>query len=277
MIRHESSSLEAGRWVEEKTGLGKTSIWVAEGWDCPAFREFLLTVDDHLDAGETVFKERNHLVRFQANSVAGVNQDIIVKSFRLQRIYDQLRFHFLESKATRALNIALAMLSLRVKTPRPVAVVEERGRLNRLLRSVLVTEYLADAFSMLHFDDATPMWPKIRRCLPQIALDMRRMHDAGIVHNDFHGGNILVKQRRDDLEFYYIDLNRARTRGKLTLQQRMNDLVRFELNKEDLAIFLRSYWPEQYERLHTLYRRSVRRRARRLALKTTLRKIFGIG
>ncbi|HEY3377334.1 MAG TPA: lipopolysaccharide kinase InaA family protein [Armatimonadota bacterium] len=130
---------------------------------------------------------------------------------------------------------------------------------------------------MFGFTDAHPLWPTIRPYLPHIARDIRRMHDAGIVHNDFHGGNILVTPSCGAYSFSYIDLNRARIHPQLTLQQRMNDLVRFALNEKDQQAFLQDYWSDQTAQLHRLFRRALEKRVRLLARRACLqRRVTGM-
>ena len=258
---------EAGfHLIREAIACGTRTLWIAEDWDTAAFRQFLHTLHDSPAVGTTIYHERNRLDAVDADPTHGIPHPILIKRFSMARRYDQLRFHLLDSKALRSLRIAQAMLRLGVNTPRPLAVIDERSRMNRLLHSTLITEYLPHAFAMLRFTAVHPLWPKIRPYLPTIARDLRKLHDAGIQHNDFHGGNMLVSESEDGYSFSYIDLNRARIRTSLSLAERMKDVARFALTGDDRQVFLDAYWPEGAGSLLALYEKTQQRRERRKAL-----------
>ena len=256
---------DAGQWIRERIAGGMRLIWIAEGFDNPGFRQFLRGMRDTPVMEQTIFHDRNHITAVQPDAAHGIDIPLAIKRFNLSRLYDQVRFHVLHSKAQRALRIALVLQRMGINTPRPIAVVDERSHWHGLLRSTLITEFLPDALSMFGFTDAHPVWPIMRPYLPRIAGDIRRLHDAGIVHRDFHGGNILVTKANGVYTFSYIDLNRARIHPRLTVQQRMNDLARFTLNEEDQVTFLHSYWPEEAGQLLARYRRALANRERVVA------------
>src|SRR5205807_6118209 len=93
--------------------------------------------------------------------------------------------------------------------------------------SFLITRTLADAESLDRFMEHT--LPACQtRVRQQLALELgafvRRLHEAGIAHEDFHPGNILV--RRDSAEkihLYLIDLHAVRLRPSLSWRVRRDN------------------------------------------------------
>ena len=49
-------------------------------------------------------------------------------------------------------------------------------------------------------------WKDKLRHLCDIAWDLRIIHDAGLVHCDLHGGNIVMHDDEDEIESYICDL-----------------------------------------------------------------------
>src|SRR6056297_3132884 len=149
------------------------------------------------------------------NTITKINEPILkkviaVKEFHIEKTYDQLRFRLLPSKAERSLKIARALGRAGLKTPSPLAVIEKRGKTNELIFSYYVTDYVDYDFNMLDIakDFKHPERYKIKELMPQLGKEVKRMHQANIVHNDLHAGNILVKDFEQKPKLYYIDLNR---------------------------------------------------------------------
>lgn len=263
-------------YTKEKDELGTRLIWIAEGWDSDRFRSYLDSFDREFRAGNAIYDKRNLLTRIEPNKELGIKEDIAVKKFKLTRTYDKLRFCFLDSKAVRSLKIALALEEIGVKTPSPVAVVEKRGRFNKLLYSYFITEYVDYDYNLLDIakDYDHSLRNKLKDWLPEIACDVKRMHEAGVVHNDLHAGNILVKLTEEKPEFYYIDLNRGRIKSSLSRKQRVKDLARFKFTSEEKELFMEHYAPDNYQELLDLMIKQRERRERLLNLKRGLKRIF---
>ena len=75
---------------------------------------------------------------------------------------------------------------------------------------------------------------------------LRRMHDAGFFHRDLSIGNVLLSKSSATVvpeDFYFIDLNRARERQRLSLGQKTRDLCRLAIFRpEHQQLFLEAYW-----------------------------------
>lgn len=256
----------------------KKKLWVNPGWDTPEFREFLTSLAWESGKGEIVYDQRNRLVHLPVDPQQGIRKDIIIKRFNLVRKYDQLRFRFIPSKAVRSLKTALALERIGVPTPCPVGLLEIRGRFREVETSSFVTEFCHYDFSLMDLVLSSRDHPEkkevIKGLLPVLARDVRKMHDAGIIHNDLHDGNVLVVNT-DPPVLYYIDLNRARLKKALSLAERAKDLARFNWKEELQRLFVVEYMPAKAEELMKLLIQERQKRVRVINLKRKLRQAFG--
>lgn len=253
-----------------------TFLWIAEDWDNEQFKNYVQDIDRQFKNGDIFYNDRNTLAILKAKEYSALKRDIVAKKFNLNTKYAQFRFRFLKSKAVRSLIIATALKELGIKTPTPIAVVEERGKNNKIIYSYYLTEYIPYDYSLLDIikQENHPYQEKILSFLPQIARDVRKMHDAGILHNDLHAGNILIKNISDNPEFFYIDLNRARIKNKLNEKKRIKDLARFKFSLKEQEVFLEYYAPKGHLKLLNLLIKMRRKRERIINYKRNLKRIF---
>ncbi|WP_027339410.1 lipopolysaccharide kinase InaA family protein [Halonatronum saccharophilum] len=246
-------------------------LWIADQWKSNQFQEYIESIPNQIASGDIIYDKRNLLVRIPVDENLGIKQDVVIKKFKLTRKYDQLRFRFLKSKAIRSLKLAMALEKIGINTPKPIAVIEKRDKYKKILYSYFICEYVDYNYNLLDIvkDDGHPLREKVKEFLPQIAQDIRKMHDAGVVHYDLHAGNILVKNI-DNPEFYYIDLNRGRIKKKLSRKARMKDLARFKLTATEEEIFINNYEPQNSKKWLELMRKS---RARRKKIRRIRKKI----
>lgn len=271
MTAIQSEIIKNIKYEIQPTKSGRKLIWIADDWESSEFRGFLNSLRENPQHGSVLSKFRNLLVRVGANPEHGLKQDLLVKEFRLYKRYDRLRFFLIRSKAVRSLEVSLALDSLKIKVPKPVAVVEERGKFNSLLYSFFITEYVDydyDLKELLREDH--PLRDQVARLLPSLAQDIKRMHQAGIIHNDLHAGNILIKNLNHQPELYFIDLNRAQFKQNPSPTLKLRDLGRFVFTGEEQAIFLRNYSPSNFEEL---FPRMLRERNFRQTLLNSKRKV----
>lgn len=246
-------------------------IRVAKDWDTVRFREFLDNIETHFERNQPFHDYRNALVRFGPDETLDIKSDLVVKKFKMTRKYDHFRFHFLPSKAYRSLKIALALLQNGLNTPRPIAIIEERGKYNRLISSYFLTEFLKFDCSFFQvikeFDDQLK-----RKLIAETARNIRLMHDAGIIHNDLHASNILITNIKAEPGLYFIDLNRARQKKVLSVKNRAKDLGRLALDQQDQAIFINYYDSQKNSNLMAEIYKAKKRREKWLAFKRLLRR-----
>ncbi|OCL25584.1 serine/threonine protein kinase [Orenia metallireducens] len=273
-----SLKLEIGNkvdYIQRETGNNNQLLWMNEGFKNPEFKKFIEEIESR-KGGEKVYDVRNVLIHFETDNIPGINEDIIIKKFNLTRKYDKLRFCFLDSKAVRSLKLALALEEIGLRTPKPIALLEKRGRFNKIISSYFITEYIDYDYNLLNIlkDDKHPLRSRVKEWLPQIAKDIKKMHDAGIVHNDLHAGNILVEDIDNKPRFYYIDLNRGRIKKRLTMKARMKDLARFKLKRDEQEILIKGYDLDNYEKLVELIVRLRENRKKFLKWKRNIKGLI---
>lgn len=211
-----------------------------------------------------------HLSR---ENIPSLKTDIVIKMFKLSRVYDRFRFRIVSSKAERSLKIALALKKTGINTPEPIALIEKRGFTNKIVYSYFITEYIPHEYTLLDIlkDDKHPLRDNVKGFIPYIAKDIRKMHDAGIIHNDLHAGNILINNLEKP-SFYYIDLNRGRIKKKLSIKKRIKDLARLKLKEDEQRLFMKHYSPEKYQELIEVMLQARNRRKRILSFKRSFKK-----
>ncbi len=246
-------------------------IKLAKDWDSPQFRGFLINLEEQLKQGQAIHDNRNALVRIGQNDLLGLKREILVKKYKLLRKYDRFRFRFLPSKAYRSLEIALYLLQNGLNTPRPIAIVEDRGKFNQLISCYYLTEFLDCDTSFSQVIKKTDENTK-RKIIIEAAQNIRLMHDIGIIHNDLNTTNILIKSLDNKPEFFFIDLNRAREKKNISLKARAKDLGRLALKQQDQSVFFNSYNPQSNNRLINNIHKALARRGKWMAFKRKIRR-----
>lgn len=198
---------------------------------------------------ETVRAARNNLYRLRGD-VDGRALDLGVKSFgreaRLKQWLDRRR----GSKAERSWRIASRLASAGVGTPDPVGFLE-RWEGSRLVESYYFCAFREDVPTLK--DELLRLFREHGRCsefmelIQSVAEEIRRMHDAGILHRDLGNQNIFVRPTPEGgwggVEFF--DLNRARLVASPTPEQRGRDLARIYLPSDFMRVFQEMYWAPQ--------------------------------
>ncbi|WZO96421.1 lipopolysaccharide kinase InaA family protein [Isosphaeraceae bacterium EP7] len=200
----------------------------------------------------TTIKTGPHRVVYRADLPEGV---VFIKHFLVPDFRAILRQWFRRGKGRNEGRRASALEALGIPTITPIALGEQRKR-RFLFENYLVTHAI---------DRAIPLDEFVERELPSVSLPQRatmarelaqalgiltaRLHDAGLVHLDFHPGNILVRRGTGDrIELAMIDLdalrtarvplNRGASRDNLAL---LNHYFWLRSAKTDRRRFLKAY------------------------------------
>jgi hypothetical protein len=176
--------------------------------------------------GEVLFSKRNTLRRVDG---------VVVKQFATPGFIRGLWYGlFGTSKARRSYEYALQMESL---TPRPIAYREVR--ICGILRESWYT--CEEAKGMHTFNEliGTPDYPRRQKILEAIGRFTAALHQRGILHADYSGGNILFSA--DGNEVKVIDLNRIRFCRSLSRTERLNNFERLNIDREALRVMANAY------------------------------------
>jgi tRNA A-37 threonylcarbamoyl transferase component Bud32 len=196
---------------------------------------------------DTKAGRRIHLLKEQSKSSVffltipwkGENLTACLKEFKYPTLSYALRHSLSRS---RALKSWVAAHGLRVRgflTPEPLALSEERKG-GILSRSLLLSEYLQGVeelndYILKNFD--TPLSPegkrKKRRFVEHLSEEIRRLHESGIFQHDLKSNNILVKEKDDDWQFFFIDLDRIKFKKELSYQERVKNLAQINASVAD--------------------------------------------
>lgn len=260
----------------ESTQTGKRILWCDKSCDNEVLSKLINIMNQNKLTDEVILTNKRNLAFIvTSGSMENLKEDIVIKKFSTNRLYDRLRFLFLWSKAFRSLKTALALQKAGLNTPAPVASIEERGKLNNLISSIYVTGYISDTYSLKDVVSGKLSSSSQRyteRYLPKLAKDIRLMHDCGIIHNDLHNDNILIRDTGEDFDLFYIDLNRARIKKRVTGKQRLKDLAGLGLSREQQEILVEHYTMEKREDLLEKVIKAREKKKNRWRLKKRLRK-----
>ena len=199
---------------------------------------------------ETLHWGRNYL--YGARIETSTSQlDAVVKQFRNHGIKRRWERRLKGSKAQRSWRVSLALQRAGIATPEPLMWVESQQPegpsffVSRRLHDFLEARYY---FRALEAGRETAEYPQLaaEAVIEQIGRSIRRLHDAGIWHRDLSIGNVLLVgagEGDDQMEIFFIDLNRARIKRRLTTLRRTRDLSRLRVFRADLQDgLLRAYW-----------------------------------
>ena len=181
---------------------------------------------DRWNEGEVIFQRRNTL---------RLTEGVVVKQFAVPSLFRGMWYGwFNKSKARRSFIYAHRMESL---TPMPVAYREVRvcGILRESWYACMQSE-CTHTFNELV--DA-PLFPHRKEILEAIGRFTAQLHQRGILHQDYSGGNILFNDNGSVVEV--IDLNRIRWSKRLSREQRLRNFERLNIDREALRTMAHAY------------------------------------
>jgi tRNA A-37 threonylcarbamoyl transferase component Bud32 len=126
--------------------------------------------------------------------------------------------------------------------PVPKPLVLGRGE----RQSLLISEFVECAVSLEEFADSGHALATKRMVAREVAVLLRRMHDAGFYQRDLHLGNLLLRQRGAEREYFLLDLQRIDRDPLCATGKRWRDLAVLgggcgQASRSDRLRFLRSY------------------------------------
>lgn len=196
----------------------------APGGDTPAMRRWLDDPDNAWEGAEIVKDSRT--------TRAGVvtiedGTRVFVKRYNNKGVKYTWRNFFLEPRAIVAFNAGLACAELGIETPKPLAVMVERG-FGVLKRSFLVTEVAADIEPTLEFHKRLISNAELEdEFIESVSSLVAHAHAGGLIHGDLKMSNIIVKRGADGGYDYGLwDLDVARIGREPSVSVRTKELAR---------------------------------------------------
>jgi len=163
----------------------------------------------------------------------GRRENLVCKEYRTPTLFDKLRFLFKKSKGLIEWRKFLQVNERGIATVEVIAAGEAR-RYGFLAGNYLLSRELTDSYSLDKFilrrlasigkKEAGKL---VREGVKELAGFVLKIHESGLIHKDFHAGNILMRLEGKKLSFYLIDLDRVVFRKKLSPEERLENLVVF--------------------------------------------------
>jgi hypothetical protein len=214
---------------------------IAESYASPEFPAILADPRALMRAPgtEILLDGRNTVAALKMTAARGsAGTEIVIKQYRGQGI-PKLKSLVQASKAARAWRGAMALIAAGFATPLPLAYLERRKR-GFVQDSFFLAERIRDAQEIrLLFRERSE--EGLKPLLSDLAAQLCRMHEKGILQRDLSDGNILVKQEGGGIRFYLLDTNRIRVRTKISGAARARNLIRLGIPAR-----LRHFFLEQY-------------------------------
>lgn len=192
-----------------------------------------------------------HRVVYRADLPEGT---VYVKHFLVPSWREVIRQWFRRGKARNEAKRADRLADIGVPTITPIALGEQRKR-RFLFENYLVTPAIADSLPLDEFVERrlselpSHRQARIRQRLSVAVAELTaRLHDEGLVHQDFHPGNLLVRLDSDDRPLLsMIDLDALRARRRLNWGDvranlaLLNHYFWLRCERSDRLRFLRAY------------------------------------
>ncbi|WP_374140845.1 hypothetical protein [Leptotrichia hongkongensis] len=190
---------------------------------------------------------------------------INIKKFKQKDFITNFFYKFKGSKAKRSYEYAKKLLEYKIKTPEPIAYFDDFVNENNKKNSYYISEELKYDFTCREV-----FWPEdierdkaeqgenykiseeIERMLAKVEKNREKiirqfakfsfdLHENGVEFEDYSPGNVLIKDKSGNYEFYLVDLNRMKFGVKLNLDKRMKNVSRMMEDEKIARIFSNEY------------------------------------
>jgi len=189
-------------------------VWTVERPHADSVRRLVAERVDALEGVPGVSLIKRNMVRavFRVPFEEGDDavRVVAVKQFKARVPTDWVKYLFKPSRAVAEWRRGRGLAAAGVPTAVPLAMAERRAGV--LLDAALVTRWLPgtvhlNAYVEEHYGTDEEGARGRAGLYRELARIVRRMHDAGFVHNDLHGGNVLVAGDPSAPRVYLIDLH----------------------------------------------------------------------
>jgi len=181
---------------------------------------------------KTFFGEGDLIVKGSRNIIKSNflgNEKVNIKFFQKPDFIKSIIYSFFRStKAKRSFDYANYLLEHNIKTPFPIAFVEERSGLGLLGESFYICHQLEYDFTIRELIH-DPLFPERKEILEQFTEFTFKMHEANVNFLDHSPGNtLIVNNGNGTYDFYLIDLNRMKFED-LSIEKRMDNFKKMWL------------------------------------------------
>jgi tRNA A-37 threonylcarbamoyl transferase component Bud32 len=204
--------------------------WRAEPAASETVRREIADRIDELDRMPGAELIKRNMVRAVWRVPLSNGRRVIVKRYRVSGMRDWVTYVVRDSRALTEWRVGRDLDAAGIPTAVPLAYAERH--VGGVLRdAALVTREIADAVHLNAYVAAHFAGMPERDGLRAVLFDelgrlVRRIHDAGFIHNDFHGGNLLVSGPPERPSLHVIDLHSVARHDHPPERSRWADLVK---------------------------------------------------
>jgi len=198
--------------------------------------------NDLLEIISNINSYQNEFDTGKRNSIKKVevsNKVIIIKAFKIPNVINQIVYrYFRKSKARRSFEFATNLINLDIKTPAPIAYIEDFTLLG-LKRSYYISEFVDYdiTYRELSLQSESEENEVILRAFTKFTYGL---HEKEIIFLDHSPGNTLIIKKNNGFDFYLVDLNRMKF-GKLDFEDRMKNFSRLTPEKDMIQFMSEEY------------------------------------
>lgn len=234
----------------------------------------LQLVKTFFGAGDLIVKGSRNIIK---SNFLG-NEKVNIKFFQKPAFIKSIIYSFFRStKAKRSFDYANYLLEHNIKTPFPIAFVEERTGLGLLGNSYYFCEQIDYDFTMRELIH-DPLFPERDLIVEQFAAFTFKLHEAKINFLDHSPGNtLIVNKGNGKYDFYLIDLNRMKFED-LSIEKRMDNFKKMWLSKKMIKVVAKKYAAlsnESEEKIHAILLEKSTQFKRKTARKKYLKRKVG--
>jgi len=188
-----------------------------------------------------VFAQDNEVIH-QARNVLKIvplhGIDTVIKAFRIPNAINQFAYAYIrKSKAYKSYFNALELEKLGVNTPSPIGFIEFY-RNGFFKESYFLSKKFDYELTMAEIRDNPPVDKiAILKAFTKFSFEI---HQKGVWHVDYSGGNILINRQDDGYHFSLVDINRMEFRS-ISGYEGLENFNKFWFNEEDLTLIAIEY------------------------------------
>ena len=200
----------------------------------PRFKNVLLNIKALFDSkGETIHKARNELKIIEIEGLK-----CVVKAFRVPNLVNRFAYAYIRrSKAYKSFHNGLRLVQLGVNTPEPIGYIEFYNK-GLLQESFFISRHFDYAFTMAYVRDENPR--DKTAILKAFAAFSYAIHQKGVWHVDYSGGNILINPEENGYEFSLVDINRMEFRT-VSAYEGLENFNKMWFDEESLTVIAKAY------------------------------------
>jgi hypothetical protein len=190
---------------------------------------------------KSIFAKNDNSIH-QARNVLKVipmnDLEVVVKAFRIPNAINQFAYAYIrKSKAYKSYFNATKLKELGVNTPEPIGFIEFY-RNGFFKESYFLAKKFDYELTMAEIRDNPPVDKKpILKAFVKFTYEI---HQKGVWHVDYSGGNILINRDDSAYVFSLVDINRMEFR-EITDYEGLENFNKFWFNEEDLTSIAKEY------------------------------------